>query len=58
MLHELMSMLYLDVLDLDYRIGVSGLNDQMNRKKQAVLKSDRMKELKWCHGIINDRYIE
>ena len=45
-------MLYLDVLDLDYRIRVIGLNDQMNRKKQAVLKSDRMKELKQCDGIL------
>ena len=58
MLHGLMSMLYLDVLDLDYIIAVIGLNDQMNSKKQEVLKSDRMKELKRCEGIINDRHIE
>ena len=47
-----MSMLYLDVLDLDYIIAVVGLNGQMNSKKQGVLKSVRMKELKRCHGII------
>ena len=29
----------------------------MNSKKQEVLKSDRMKELKQCHGIINDRWV-
>ena len=44
MLHDLMSMLYLDVLDLDYIIAVKGLNGQMNGKKQEVLKSDRMKK--------------
>ena len=58
MLHGLMSMPYLDVLDLGNIIAVKGLNDQMNSKKQEVLKSDRMKELKRCHGIISDGYIE
>ena len=58
MLHGLMSMPYLDVLDLGNIIAVIGLNDQMNSKKQEVLKSDRMKELKRVHGIINDGYIE
>ena len=37
---------------------VIGLNDQMNSKKQGVLKSDWMKELKRCHGTINNGYIE
>ena len=96
MLHGLMSMLYLDVLNirlvaqkpvsanrllrciktyrfpwyltlvsgrnhassnagLDYIIVVIGLNDQMNSKKQEVLKSDQMNGLKRCHGIINNR---
>ena len=54
MLHGLMPMLYLDVLDLDYMIAVIGLNDQMNSKKQEVFKSDLMKELKRCHGIIKE----
>ena len=43
MLHGLMSMLYLGALDLDYIIAVIGLNDQMNNKKQEVLKSERMR---------------
>ena len=30
----------------------------MNSKKQERLKFDRMKELKRCLGIINDRNIE
>ena len=42
-------------LDVHY---VLGLNDQMNSKKQEILNSDRMKELRRCHGVINDRYIE
>ena len=42
------SMLYLDVLHLDYVIEDIGLNDQMNSKKQELLKSD----------LINDKYIE
>ena len=58
MLHGLMSMLYLDVLDLNNILAVIGLNDQMNSKEQEVLKTDRMKELKRCQGIINDEYIE
>ena len=55
MLRGLMSMPYLDVLDLDDIIAVIGFDDQMNSKKQVVLKSARMKELKRVHGIINDR---
>ena len=54
-----MSMLYLDVLDLDYIMSAIGLNDQMNTKKQEVFKSDQTKEPKRCHGsIINVRNIE
>ena len=53
-----MSMPYLDALDLDNIIAVIGLNDPMNSKKQEMLKSDRMKELKRCDGSINDGYIE
>ena len=41
----------LDVLDLDYIIAVIGLNAQMNSKKQEVLKSDRMKEMKRICGV-------
>ena len=39
MLHGLMSMLYLDVLDLDYIIVVIGLNYELNSKKQKVLRT-------------------
>ena len=35
-LHGL-SILYLDVLDLDYITAIIGLNDQMNSKKLEVL---------------------
>ena len=35
-----------------------GINDEINSEKHEMLKSDRMKELKLCHGIINDRYID
>lgn len=29
--------------------------DEINSKEQEPLQSDRMKELKRCHGIINDK---
>ena len=48
----------LNVLDIDYITALIGLNDHMHSKKQEVLKSDHMKKLKHCHGIINDRYIQ
>ena len=51
-LHGLVAVLYFDVLNLDYMITDMGLNDQMNSKKQEVLKSDRMKENEtdeWCY---------
>ena len=51
-----MSMLYFDVLDLDCEMADNRLNDQANSKKQELLTSDLMKELKLC--IINDKYIE
>ena len=41
-MHGLMSMIYLDVLDLDYIIAVIGLNDQMNSKKLNMKSSEAM----------------
>ena len=46
-------MLYLDVLYLEFVIAGAGLIDQMNSKKQELLKYDIIKELKWfvcCNG--------
>lgn len=31
---------------------------KINSKEEELLQSDRMKELKGCHGVINDRCIE
>ena len=54
MMHGLVSMISSDVLDQDYIIAHKniGLNDQMNSKKQEVLKSDRIKEMKSNGGLV------
>ena len=31
---------------------------KINSKEEELLQSDRMKELKGCHGVINDRCME
>jgi len=31
---------------------------KINSKEEELLESDRMKELKGCHSVINDRCIE